>query len=137
MPYRSPSPNKRGNGSVGKFRIDVNEVGNHHQESHHALSPQKSHKSIDPGVVLLPKTRAAGGIWLTQSDFPHAFQNVIIYHNLKKYSHCQLYQDIWSHASEPYISNEKEVYFKLELDDEAIAKMKQELIDIRNIGIFT
>jgi hypothetical protein len=28
---------------------------------------------IDLKNVLIPKTRAAGGIWLNQSDFPFAF----------------------------------------------------------------
>ena len=83
----------------------------------------------------MPKTRAAGGIWLTQSDFPHAFQNIIIYHNITKYSHNTFQQDIWSNAAEPYISNEKEVYFKLELDEEAIEKVKQQQLESKNIGI--
>ena len=83
----------------------------------------------------MPKTRAAGGIWLTQSDFPHAFQSIIIYHNISKYSHNTFHQDIWSNAAEPYISNEKEVYFKLELDEEALEKVKLEQQESKNIGI--
>jgi hypothetical protein len=90
---------------------------------------------VDTSNAHLPKTRAAGGIWLTQSDFPYAFQNILIYHNIKKYTHNTLHRDAWSNAAEPYIANEKEVYFKLELDEEAIAKVKQEQIDNKNIGI--
>lgn len=99
-----------------------------------AKTPSKT-KPVDTSNALLPKTRAAGGIWLTQSDFPFAFQNIIVYHNIKKYTHNTLNQDIWSHASEPYISNEKEVYFKLELDEEAIQKVKQDELNSKNIGI--
>jgi hypothetical protein len=72
---------------------------------------------------------------LTQSDFPYAFQNIIIYHNIKKYTHTEIHQDIWENAAEPYISNEKEVYIKLELDDEAIEKVKADEIASKNIGI--
>jgi hypothetical protein len=72
---------------------------------------------------------------LTQTDFPHAFQNIIIYHNIKKYSHNTFHQDIWMNAMEPFINNEREVYFKLEIDEEAVAKVKQDMADNKNIGI--
>jgi len=98
-------------------------------------TPNKGSGKIDISNALLPKTRAAGGIWLTQSDFPHAFQNMIIYHNTKKYSHTEVHQDIWENDQEPYISNEKEIYIKLELDEEAIERVKQEEITNKNIGI--
>lgn len=64
-------------------------------------------------------------MWLTQSDFPHAFQNVIVYHNPMKYSHTEVHQDIWENREEPYISNHAEVYIKLELDPEAVQKVQQ------------
>lgn len=98
-------------------------------------SPAKITKPVDTSNAAVPKTRAAGGIWLTQSDFPHAFQNIIIYHNIKKYTHTEIHQDIWENAAEPYISNEKEVYIKLELDEEAIEKVKADEIASKNIGI--
>ena len=98
-------------------------------------TPSKGAHAVDTGNALTPKTRAAGGIWLTQSDFPSAFQNVIIYHNPKKYTHTELHQDIWETAAEPWINNEKEVYIKLELDEEAIERVKQEEITNKNIGI--
>ena len=41
--------------------------------------------------ALLPKTRGQGGIWLTQNDFPSAFQHMIVYHNLSKFSHFELH----------------------------------------------
>lgn len=98
-------------------------------------TPAKGNKPADMANVLVPKTRAAGGIWLNQGDVPHAFQYVIVYHNIKKYQHTYLHQDIWSNAAEPYISNEKEVYIKLELDPEAVEKVQQEEKNNKNIGV--
>jgi len=72
---------------------------------------------------------------LNQSDFPHAFQNIIVYHNVKKYQHNEIYHDIWETTDEPYISNESEVYIKLELDTEAIERVKQDEMNNKNIGI--
>jgi heat shock protein HspQ len=60
---------------------------------------------------------------------------VIIYHNIKKYTHQEVYHDIWENTEEPYISNESEVYIKLELDAEAVEKVKQDEITNKNIGI--
>ena len=60
---------------------------------------------------------------------------IFFYHNIKKYNHNKIYQDIWENGSEPYISNEKEVYIKMELDPEAVEKVKQEEIMYKNIGI--
>jgi hypothetical protein len=79
---------------------------------------------VDTSNALIPKGRGAGGIWLNQTDFPHAFQSVIVYHNIKKYYHNEVYHDFWEQPEEPYISNESEVYIKLELDQEAIEKVK-------------
>ena len=31
---------------------------------------------------LKPRQRAMGGVWIESSDFPHAFEHVIVYHNL-------------------------------------------------------
>mmetsp|Transcript_4779 Transcript_4779/g.7210 ORF Transcript_4779/g.7210 Transcript_4779/m.7210 type:complete len:179 (+) Transcript_4779:646-1182(+) len=89
----------------------------------------------DLGSALTPKPRAAGGIWLTQSDFPFAFQNIIVYHNINKYSHSTVHQDIWENSTEPYICNDKEVYIKLELDEESIEKVKQQEKLNKNIGV--
>lgn len=139
MPTRSPSPGKRGHGASGSFKIDVTETQAQPKEpvaeADAMKTPSKGAQVIDTGNALIPKTRAAGGIWLTQSDFPSAFQNVIIYHNPKKYTHTELHQDIWETAAEPWINNEKEVYIKLELDEEAIERVKQEEITNKNIGI--
>lgn len=109
--YRSPSPGKRGGGEAGKFKIDVNETGAGHtrvedqQENADFKTPAKGRAPQDTTHALIPKPRAPGGIWLAQSDFPHAFQTVIVYHNTKRYAHNELHQDIWEHGTEPYISN--------------------------------
>ena len=70
--------------------------------------------------LIEPKTRAAGGVWLLTSDVPHCFQNFIVYHNINKFNHIQHYQDKWTDASQPYIANEKEIYIKMELDEESL-----------------
>ena len=91
LPYRSPSPGKRGGGEVGKFKIDINSTSVNGDAQDAAPGDMKTPaKGISGGVVdtsnaLIPKTRAPGGIWLNRTDFPHAFQNIIVYHNIKKY----------------------------------------------------
>lgn len=75
---------------------------------------------------LKPRQRAMGGVWIESSDFPHAFQHVIVYHNLNRFENREVYDDVWADGSQPFISNEKDVYLKLELDDEAFAKFKEE-----------
>ena len=84
-PYRSPSPGKRGVGETGKFKIDVTEAlqisaadeskeKELTQEQQQVLkTPRTGPKIVDTSNALQPKPRAMGGIWLTQSDFPHAF----------------------------------------------------------------
>ena len=37
----------------------------------------------------------------------------MVYHNVKKYTHNEVHQDIWEKASEPYISNDKEIYAEI------------------------
>jgi hypothetical protein len=53
---------------------------------------------------------------------------VIVYHNIKKYTHNELHQDIWEQTAEsalpPYISNQNEVYIKLEMDAEAVQRVQ-------------
>ena len=143
LPYRSPSPGKRGGGESAKFKIDVNSASNH-DDAQDGAGPADAMKTpakgigggvVDTSNALIPKPRAPGGIWLNQGDFPHAFQNVIVYHNIKKYTHNEVSHDIWENPEEPYISNESEVYIKLELDEQAVEKVKQDEITNKNIGI--
>lgn len=67
-----------------------------------------------------------GGVWIESSDFPHAFQHVIVYHNHNRFENREIFDDVWVDGSQPYLSNEKDVYLKLELDDEAFAKFKED-----------
>lgn len=132
VPYRSPSPAKRGGGEAAKFKIDVTETAAGQIREEEQLkqdnaevlrTPGKPVAAQDTANALHPKPRAPGGIWLAHSDFPHAFQTAIVYHNTKKYTHNELHQDIWDHSAEPYISNQNEVYIKLEMDEEAAQRL--------------
>lgn len=58
-----------------------------------------------------------------------------MYHNVTKYAHNAVHQDIWENPTEPYQSNEQEVYIKLELDPEAVEKAKQNQKHNKNIGV--
>jgi len=50
-------------------------------------TPIEERKEEEKKPVIEPKTRAAGGVWLLASDFPHCFQNLIVYHNINKFNH--------------------------------------------------
>ena len=45
---------------------------------------------------------------------------------MNRFQHTEIYNDVWTDAAVPYISNEKDVYLKLELDDETFDKYKEE-----------
>ena len=78
--------------------------------------------------LVEPKTRAAGGVWLLASDFPHSFQHLIVYHNLGKFAHVASHQDRWSAepSLQPYLVNERDVLLRLELDAEALHRLQRE-----------
>jgi hypothetical protein len=42
-----------------------------------------------------PRMRANGGVWIHSSDIPHAFQHLIVYHNLSTFKKTEVYSDIW------------------------------------------
>ena len=67
-----------------------------------------------------------GGVWIDSGDFPHAFQHVIVFHNMNRFENKEVYEDAWLDGSQPYTTNEKEVYLKMELDEEAFARFKEE-----------
>ena len=45
---------------------------------------------------------------------------------MNKFENKEIYQDAWLDGTQPYVPNEKDIYLKLELDQEAFAKYKQE-----------
>ncbi len=67
-----------------------------------------------------------GGVWIESEDFPHAFQHVIVYHNMNRFANQEVYEDAWLDGSQPFVPNEKDVYLKLELDEEAFKKYKED-----------
>ena len=67
-----------------------------------------------------------GGVWIETSDFPHAFQHIIVFHNMNRFANREIYEDAWLEGSQPFINNEKDVYLKLELDEEAFRKYKED-----------
>ena len=73
-----------------------------------------------------PRQRAMGGVWIDSSDFPHAFQHVIVFHNMNRFENVETYEDAWLDGSQPFINNEKDIYLKLELDEEAFTKFKED-----------
>ena len=75
---------------------------------------------------LKPRQRAMGGVWIETSDFPHAFQHIIVFHNMNRFTNREIYEDAWLDGSQPFINNEKDVYLKLELDEEAFRKYKED-----------
>ena len=104
------------------------EVNQLNQPSMSALEGQGSQEAQEEEMKeeVVPKSRAAGGVWLHSNDFPHSFTNIIVYHNMSKYQNRILHTDVWSNVDEPYTADEKDTYLKLELDDEAFAKYKED-----------
>ena len=89
---RALSPGKKAAADAGKFKIDLAEAREDNDDQRQdEAEPAEDKSAKAASQVLLPKTRGAGGIWLTQEDFPAAFQHIIVYHNAKKYSHCELH----------------------------------------------
>lgn len=70
--------------------------------------------------------RANGGVWIHSSDIPHAFQHLIVYHNLSTFKKTEVYSDIWQVQDQPYIANEKDIYIKMTVDEELFSQYKSE-----------
>lgn len=68
---------------------------------------------------LEPKPRSQGGIWLQAEDFPHAFNFLLLFHNPQKFKHSMIYKDLWESSDKTYKVDEKDVYIKISLKEEA------------------
>lgn len=75
---------------------------------------------FDNKPEVKPRPRAMGGVWISSSDFPSAFTNMIVYHNLASFKKTETIQDIWQDQNQPFIANEKDVYIKLTVDDDTL-----------------
>lgn len=116
---RTASPKKKLNLSNTKLSINL------HNTNDEALL-QNSSIAFDAKPEIKPRPRALGGVWVQASDFPHAFTNLIIYHNLTAFKKTEVLHDIWQDQNQPYIANEKDVYVKLTLDEELFTQFKAE-----------
>jgi hypothetical protein len=107
-PHASPSKHRKGG-----FSLNVHATDEPVKEEPVVQEEEKKD-------LIEPKTRAPGGVWVASSDIPYSFQNLIVYHNVTKMTHVQNFTDKWVDATQPYISNEKDVIIKLELDEDAL-----------------
>ena len=133
------SAKKRRVNSKSRFTLNVretnvNDKGEAEPVAHDASKPATENGAGDDAnpdeedkqEELKPRQRAMGGVWIETSDFPHAFQHVIVFHNMNRFENREIYEDAWLDGSQPFINNEKDVYLKLELDEEAFAKYKED-----------
>lgn len=49
-----------------------------------------------------------------------------MFHNINRFENKEVHEDAWLDGTQPFINNEKGVYIKLELDEEAFRKYKEE-----------
>ena len=125
----------RSNSKQGRFALNI-------EKATIPTTPEKQERAITPNrdadpagsddadkektEVLNPKKRAPGGVWIQAADFPHSFEHMIVYHNMNRFQHNEIYNDVWTEAATPFLSNEKDVYLKLELDEETFDKYKED-----------
>lgn len=62
---------------------------------------------------------------MSAEDFPHSFKHAIIYHNLKSFQHNEQFNEVWTNPTQQFNANEKELYIKLELNEESFEKWKE------------
>jgi len=71
-----------------EFQLNVLSLETPQKGASQVNATQEENKEEEKEVQIQePKTRAAGGVWLLSSDFPHCFQHFIIYHNPNKLKH--------------------------------------------------
>ena len=119
VPYY-PSPNK----SPDKFSIGMKKLDIEHTEEEKKEEPVEEEKKEGEGegegeeeeekkIPLEPKTRAAGGIWISDSDFPFSFKKLLVFHNPTKYKQFKIHNETWKNPEEPFIPNEKEILIRI------------------------
>ncbi len=124
-PFASPEKKR---GRKGNFSLNIHATDANSPEK----KPEEPPKEEEKKEFIEPQVRCSGGVWVATSDLPYSFQNFIVYHNITKMNHVQNFTDRWVDASQPYISNEKDVVIKLELDDEALKNHMAEFQTIQN-----
>lgn len=55
--------------------------------------------------LVQPKQRCQAGVWFAAEDFPSAFPNSIVYHEISHYAYKMTLDDLWKDRSQPYIHN--------------------------------
>lgn len=125
---RTASPKKK-NQTGTKFNLNLHPAATATDSAAAATSTQEQQPAAptqEEKEEIKPRQRAAGGVWITANDFPHAFTNLIIYHNLSSFKKTEVISDMWVDQQQPYISNERDIYLKMTIDDETFNSWKTE-----------
>ena len=111
------SAKKRRTTSKSRFTLNVRETnGTVNAESEAAANDSKQMPDLNNAAAangdeanpdeeekkheeLKPRQRAMGGVWIETSDFPHAFQHVIVFHNMNRFENKEVYEDAWLDGS--------------------------------------
>ena len=64
-------------------------------------------------VLLEPKTRSPGGLWMEAMDFPTCFQYVLAYYNPRMFKSKSILNDLWSNSNECFIPNFQQHYLEI------------------------
>lgn len=95
---RTASPKKK-NQTGTKFNLNLHPAATANDSTAAAETATQQQQPAAPTQEekeeLKPRTRAAGGVWITANDFPHAFTDLIIYHNLSSFKKTEVISDMW------------------------------------------